>query len=80
MSDVVKPLTIEQLMDQKVEDLSGGELQRVELCLCLGKVCVLLHLDAITISNYFSFCSNSCVTVNTTQNSRYSYCLVCNSK
>jgi ATP-binding cassette subfamily E protein 1 len=44
MSDVMKPLLIEQLMDQEVVNLSGGELQRVALCLCLGKVseCYLL--------------------------------------
>ncbi|KAK9168640.1 hypothetical protein Syun_000780 [Stephania yunnanensis] len=36
--DVMKPLQIEQLMDQEVVNLSGGELQRVALCLCLGKV------------------------------------------
>lgn len=38
VSDVMKPLLIEQLMDQEVMNLSGGELQRVALCLCLGKV------------------------------------------
>jgi len=38
ISDVMKPLLIEQLMDQEVQNLSGGELQRVALCLCLGKV------------------------------------------
>lgn len=38
VSDVMKPLQIEQLMDQEVKNLSGGELQRVALCLCLGKV------------------------------------------
>lgn len=37
-TDVMKPLQIEALMDQKVINLSGGELQRVALCLCLGKV------------------------------------------
>ncbi|KAL6654791.1 hypothetical protein ACP70R_008256 [Stipagrostis hirtigluma subsp. patula] len=37
VSDVMKPLQIEQLMDQEVINLSGGELQRVALCLCLGK-------------------------------------------
>ncbi|KAL6955551.1 ABC transporter E member 2, partial [Sarracenia purpurea var. burkii] len=37
VSDVMKPLQIEQLMDQEVVNLSGGELQRVALCLCLGK-------------------------------------------
>ena len=38
VTDVMKPLQIEQLMDQEVVNLSGGELQRVALCLCLGKV------------------------------------------
>ncbi|GMJ01433.1 ATP-binding cassette E2, ARABIDOPSIS THALIANA RNASE L INHIBITOR PROTEIN 2 [Hibiscus trionum] len=38
VSDVMKPLLIEQLMDREVVNLSGGELQRVALCLCLGKV------------------------------------------
>ncbi|TVU24718.1 hypothetical protein EJB05_27171 [Eragrostis curvula] len=37
VSDVMKPLQIEQLMDQEVINLSGGELQRVAICLCLGK-------------------------------------------
>jgi ATP-binding cassette subfamily E protein 1 len=37
-TDVMKPLQIEALMDQEVINLSGGELQRVALCLCLGKV------------------------------------------
>lgn len=38
VSDVMQPLQIEQLMDQEVSNLSGGELQRGSLCLCLGKV------------------------------------------
>ena len=42
VSDVMKPLLIEQLMDQEVVNLSGGELQRVALCLCLGKVIMFL--------------------------------------
>ncbi|KAK9163251.1 hypothetical protein Syun_004153 [Stephania yunnanensis] len=42
MSRVMKPLQIEQLMDQEVVNLSGGELQRVALCLCLGKFLTLL--------------------------------------
>ena len=45
--DVMKPLQIEQLLDPEVLNLSGGELQRVALCLCLGKVnlscCGVLH-------------------------------------
>jgi ATP-binding cassette subfamily E protein 1 len=36
MTDVTKPLLIEPIIDQQVEHLSGGELQRVALCLALG--------------------------------------------
>jgi translation initiation factor RLI1 len=42
-SDVMKPLQIEQLIDNDVMTLSGGELQRVALCLCLGKVFFVLR-------------------------------------
>lgn len=41
ITDVIKPLHIESIFDQEVQNLSGGELQRVALTLCLGKVCVL---------------------------------------
>ncbi|KAI8458242.1 RNase L inhibitor [Phakopsora pachyrhizi] len=37
ITDVIKPLNIEGLMDQAVTTLSGGELQRVALILALGK-------------------------------------------
>lgn len=37
ISDVMKHLMIDKLMDQQVLNLSGGELQRVALCL-LGRV------------------------------------------
>ncbi|XP_016649440.1 PREDICTED: ABC transporter E family member 2 [Prunus mume] len=37
VTDVMKPLQIEQLMDQEITKLSGGELQKVALCVCLGK-------------------------------------------
>ena len=35
ISDVLKPLNIEALMDNDVVNLSGGELQRVALTLCM---------------------------------------------
>jgi len=35
-ADVFKPMTINHLLDQKVQYLSGGELQRVALVLALG--------------------------------------------
>ncbi|CAM0901771.1 unnamed protein product [Alopecurus aequalis] len=44
-SDVMKPLQMEQLMDQEVMNLSGGELQRVALCLCLGKPADIYLID-----------------------------------
>lgn len=34
----MKPLNMDALMDQEVQNLSGGELQRVALTMCLGQV------------------------------------------
>eukprot|EP00461_Guttulinopsis_vulgaris_P004658 UN04660 len=36
VSDVMKPMRVDDLMDQEVKTLSGGELQRVALVLSLG--------------------------------------------
>eukprot|EP00607_Mallomonas_marina_P009572 CAMPEP_0182418268 /NCGR_PEP_ID=MMETSP1167-20130531/2745_1 /TAXON_ID=2988 /ORGANISM="Mallomonas Sp, Strain CCMP3275" /LENGTH=535 /DNA_ID=CAMNT_0024592407 /DNA_START=454 /DNA_END=2061 /DNA_ORIENTATION=- len=36
ISDVMKPMVIEPIMDNAVQNLSGGELQRVAIVLCLG--------------------------------------------
>ncbi|TVU32502.1 hypothetical protein EJB05_24233 [Eragrostis curvula] len=44
-SDVMKPLKIEEVMDRQVANLSGGELQRVALCLCLGKPADIYLID-----------------------------------
>lgn len=44
-SDILKPLKVDDLFDREVKTLSGGELQRVALCLCLGRLnakCFLL--------------------------------------
>lgn len=38
ISDVIKPLHVENIYDQEVLNLSGGELQRVALTICLGQV------------------------------------------
>ena len=35
-SDVIKPMQLENIIDQDVKTLSGGELQRVAICLALG--------------------------------------------
>ena len=45
ISDVIKPLNIEAIVDQEVKNLSGGELQRVALALCLGKPADVYLID-----------------------------------
>ena len=44
-TDVLKPLQIENIIDQEVANLSGGELQRVALTLCLGKPADVYLID-----------------------------------
>ncbi|KAH0904677.1 hypothetical protein HID58_044180 [Brassica napus] len=45
VSDVMKPLQIEQLLDQAICTLSGGESQRVGITLCLGKPADIYLID-----------------------------------
>ncbi|CAG4966249.1 unnamed protein product [Parnassius apollo] len=45
ITDVMKPMKIEEIMDQEVQNLSGGELQRVALVLCLGKPADVYLID-----------------------------------
>jgi len=45
MTDVTKPLQMERLLDQEVQNLSGGELQRVALMLCLGQPADVYLID-----------------------------------
>ncbi|CAG9573369.1 putative ATP-binding cassette protein subfamily E,member 1 [Leishmania major strain Friedlin] len=44
-TDVLKPLTIEELLDQEVQNLSGGQLQRVGLCIALGTPANIYLID-----------------------------------
>lgn len=44
-SDVVKPLKIDDIIDQEVQHLSGGELQRVAIVLALGVPADLYLID-----------------------------------
>lgn len=44
-NEVIKPLDIPYLYDQQVENLSGGELQRIAIAICLGKDANLYLLD-----------------------------------
>jgi len=45
MTDVTKPLQIESIIDQEVMNLSGGELQRVALVLCMGQPADVYLID-----------------------------------
>merc|ERR1719510_2473011 len=45
VADVMRPLKMEDLLDQEVQNLSGGELQRVALALCLGKPADVYLID-----------------------------------
>ncbi|KAJ1972256.1 Fe-S cluster-binding ribosome biosynthesis protein [Dimargaris verticillata] len=44
-TDVLKPLKVEDLLDLEVQNLSGGELQRVALVLALGKPAEIYLID-----------------------------------
>jgi len=44
-TDVYKPLVIENIIDQEVQHLSGGELQRVAICLALGQPADVYLID-----------------------------------
>ncbi|KAL5012858.1 hypothetical protein ScPMuIL_011409 [Solemya velum] len=45
VADVMKPLTMDNIIDQEVQTLSGGELQRTALVLCLGKPADVYLID-----------------------------------
>lgn len=45
VTDVMKPMKIEELIEQEVQHLSGGELQRVALTLCLGTPAEVYLID-----------------------------------
>ena len=44
-SDVLKPLDIQNIMNRDVITLSGGEIQRVALTICLGKPADVYLID-----------------------------------
>lgn len=45
ISDVIKPMKIDKILDNKVKTLSGGELQKVAIILCLGQPANIYLLD-----------------------------------
>ncbi|CAI6002088.1 unnamed protein product [Closterium sp. NIES-65] len=49
-TDVLRPMQIDPLLDQEVVNLSGGELQRVAITLCLGKIDPLLDQEVVNLS------------------------------
>ena len=44
-TDVLRPMALDSLMEQPLDVLSGGELQRVALVLCLGKPANIYLID-----------------------------------
>ena len=44
-TEVIKPMDIESLLDYPVQNLSGGEIQRVAIVLCLAKECDIYLID-----------------------------------
>ena len=45
VSDVMRPMKIDPILDQEVQNLSGGELQRVAMALALGKPADVYLID-----------------------------------
>jgi ATP-binding cassette subfamily E protein 1 len=43
--EIIKPLSINKLLERKIRQLSGGELQRVAITACLGKSAQVYLLD-----------------------------------
>ncbi len=44
-SEIIRPLDLDRLLESRVKNLSGGELQRVAIALCLSKQAELYLLD-----------------------------------
>ena len=44
-SEIVNPLELEKIFDRRAEELSGGEIQKVAIALCLSKKAQLYLLD-----------------------------------
>ena len=44
-AEVIRPLSIDKLLERRISELSGGELQRVAIASCLGKSAQLYLLD-----------------------------------
>lgn len=45
VADVMRPMKIDDIIDNDVQNLSGGELQRVAIALCLGKPANIYLID-----------------------------------
>lgn len=43
--ELIRPLNLKQLFDRKIDELSGGELQKVAIALCLSKKADMYLLD-----------------------------------
>ena len=47
VTDVMRPMKVEDIMDAEVQNLSGGELQRVAMALALGKPADVYLIDEV---------------------------------
>lgn len=47
-TEIIRPFSLEELMDKEVQDLSGGELQRVSVALALSQDADIYLFDEIT--------------------------------
>ena len=45
MNTIIKPLGVDKLFDKIVKNLSGGELQRVSIAICLGRKADIYLMD-----------------------------------
>ena len=57
-TDVLKPMSLEAIMDQDVKTLSGGELQRVAIVLALGNLFHSLTCFKLWLTSFFFFKAN----------------------
>lgn len=51
VTDVMRPMVIDPIIDNDVQTLSGGELQRVAIVLCLGAPANIYLVRLIFLSN-----------------------------
>ena len=54
-SDVLKPMNLDNIMDQEVKTLSGGELQQVVIVLALGRLLCDKGVSLFCVYSHYCF-------------------------